>query len=436
MAIKKYLRRRKKRKPEANSQPFFQSESAQHDMPEGNSFFLPAEGKLQAKMAVSQPGDKQEQEADHMADKVVHKKVAEEKMPPAAKKEEEKISKKDEEDEIHKKPEEEKLSKKANHLEQKQFREDDTHDHDQRENPLIATKGEGGGQAAKAAPVSGHQLRADHGTTLPHASANEMSSSFGYDFSNVKIHTDKEAQQLSRQLNAQAFTYGGEIYFNENKYNPQSTEGRWLLAHELTHVVQQKSNTLQPVQRKTVPGISTPVPEHFTVKKKEQVIVAVEGEIKGAKVLIKPDQTGEVAAGKSGQTYVALSHHITAPFIKDGKILTAGKASVTLIIQTTFKDGVNPADPSKYGRGTTADDKQAGNTSLRFHEGTHGTSAMDYVVAHVLPVFEGKAGDTGAAYDQKVEKYAAALEIYKNNMIAANVQAGDCSGNPEPGCAP
>ena len=74
-----------------------------------------------------------------------------------------------------------------------------------------------------------------------------MNSSFGVNFSNVSIHNDSEAINLNSELQAQAFTHGRDIYFNKGKYNPENGEGKRLLAHELTHVVQQQ-NTLQKKQ--------------------------------------------------------------------------------------------------------------------------------------------------------------------------------------------
>jgi hypothetical protein len=71
-----------------------------------------------------------------------------------------------------------------------------------------------------------------------------MESSFGTDFSNVKIHTGNNSIQMNRELNAKAFTVGNDIYFNEGQYNPGSVEGKHLLAHELTHTIQQ-SNSIQ-----------------------------------------------------------------------------------------------------------------------------------------------------------------------------------------------
>jgi hypothetical protein len=67
----------------------------------------------------------------------------------------------------------------------------------------------------------------------------QMESSFGADFGNVRIHADADADQLSRSLSARAFTTGQDVFFRQGEYAPGSTAGRELLAHELTHVVQQ-----------------------------------------------------------------------------------------------------------------------------------------------------------------------------------------------------
>jgi len=61
----------------------------------------------------------------------------------------------------------------------------------------------------------------------------------GYDFTRVRIHTDSSADKKSRALNARAFTRGRNIYFRAGQYDTQSNEGKHLLAHELTHVIQQ-----------------------------------------------------------------------------------------------------------------------------------------------------------------------------------------------------
>ncbi|MGH2459480.1 MAG: DUF4157 domain-containing protein [Chloroflexota bacterium] len=66
-----------------------------------------------------------------------------------------------------------------------------------------------------------------------------MEPRFGTDFSDVKIHSGSDAGQMNREVQAQAFTLGQDIYMGEGKYNPGSSDGKRLLAHELTHVVQQ-----------------------------------------------------------------------------------------------------------------------------------------------------------------------------------------------------
>lgn len=67
----------------------------------------------------------------------------------------------------------------------------------------------------------------------------EMGNGFGADLSRVNIHTDTKAVQMNRQLGAQAFTHGNDVYFNKGKYKPDSNDGKHLLAHELTHTIQQ-----------------------------------------------------------------------------------------------------------------------------------------------------------------------------------------------------
>ena len=73
----------------------------------------------------------------------------------------------------------------------------------------------------------------------------QMSSAFNADFSGVRIHTSTEADSMNRSLSAKAFTTGKDIYFRQDEYNPGSSGGRELLAHELTHVVQQNPDTVQ-----------------------------------------------------------------------------------------------------------------------------------------------------------------------------------------------
>lgn len=88
------------------------------------------------------------------------------------------------------------------------------------------------------------------GDSLDTKTQSEMGEKMGVDLSAVKIHTNSNANEMSEGINAKAFTYGQDIYFKEGQYNSSSTEGKSLLAHELTHTVQQRGNLSRQIQRK------------------------------------------------------------------------------------------------------------------------------------------------------------------------------------------
>ncbi|MFL5764173.1 MAG: DUF4157 domain-containing protein, partial [Bacteroidia bacterium] len=89
------------------------------------------------------------------------------------------------------------------------------------------------------------------GDSLKSDIAEEMGSKMGADFSGVKVHSDGRAADMNDQIQAKAFTHGNDIYFNQGEYNPSSNEGKHLLAHELTHTVQQSTN-VQPMVQRTI----------------------------------------------------------------------------------------------------------------------------------------------------------------------------------------
>ncbi|MGF1488186.1 MAG: DUF4157 domain-containing protein, partial [Prochloraceae cyanobacterium] len=87
------------------------------------------------------------------------------------------------------------------------------------------------------------------GSPLPETTKGFMESRFGADFSDVKIHDNSTASSMSESISAQAFTTGSDIYFNTGKYSPDSNEGKSLLAHELTHVLQQRGEEIAPLEK-------------------------------------------------------------------------------------------------------------------------------------------------------------------------------------------
>jgi hypothetical protein len=262
------------------SEPFFRKEGDQDFFsrkPNDNSFFSPAKSsKLQAKLTIGQPGDKYEQEADATADKVVQRLATPDKQhreqgiqrkplsagitplvqhasnqsitpsPIQAKceacEQEEKLQKKEE------KKDEEGLKEK---LQRKPIFDSDAEPPDDKtvqrkcaaceEEEKKVQKKEAGssGEYASSSIESHLNSSRGSGSSLPESTRNNMESAFGVDFSNVRIHNDSNSVSMNKEVNAQAFTYGSDIYFNEGKYQPNTLEGQHLLAHEMTHVVQQ-----------------------------------------------------------------------------------------------------------------------------------------------------------------------------------------------------
>jgi hypothetical protein len=163
----------------------------------GNRYVQRVIGKIQAKLIVNSPDDQYEKEADIVADAVT------------------------------------KASKSNIQRQEKE---------PEKEN-LIATKPTSEKQRQTFA-LSG-DIEADitaargGGQPLPDSVRSSLEPQLGHDFSQVHIHTDAEANKLSQQLGAEAFTSGNDVFFRERAYQPSSASGRGLIAHELTHVVQQ-----------------------------------------------------------------------------------------------------------------------------------------------------------------------------------------------------
>jgi hypothetical protein len=83
------------------------------------------------------------------------------------------------------------------------------------------------------------------GNPLDNSARLFMESRFGYDFSNVKVHTDSVAAKSAQSINAVAYTSGNDIVFNEGQYAPTTDNGKRLIGHELTHVIQQSSGVVR-----------------------------------------------------------------------------------------------------------------------------------------------------------------------------------------------
>ena len=105
----------------------------------------------------------------------------------------------------------------------------------------------------------------DEGESLDSTARSVMEPRFGHDFSRVRVHADSRAAAAARKENAEAYTFGRHVVFGAGKYKPHTRDGQRLLAHELTHVVQQtrRGGRGSPVvQRKDTAGLTATVVDH------------------------------------------------------------------------------------------------------------------------------------------------------------------------------
>lgn len=233
----------------------------------------------QAKLTVNQPGDKYEQEADAVADRVLRMGDAAPVQREDAEEEEEQVQAKplagaisplvqregeeEDEDEEDRKPVQAKaLSGASSLLQRDPAPEEEDPSQTQASTPAPdaaqghseaqtpKTQGQepdeeqaqrketGGSQSSDVSGVVSQGLSGG-GQPLDDSTRAYMEPRFGHDFSQVRIHTDARASESSEQIAARAYTVGSDIAFRSGEFSPGSSDGRHLLAHELTHVVQQ-----------------------------------------------------------------------------------------------------------------------------------------------------------------------------------------------------
>jgi hypothetical protein len=239
---------------------------------------------VQPKLEVSSPGDAMETEADSVASKVVSAPATA--QPVISSKADESIDRKEEEQEesiqttseaqpiLQRMEDREEEAISASPLQLQRVAQD-TGNNLSEEDSTIQRKA----QSIYASDVRQRNLRGPpsvsprfyqlinntkgQGSALPVSAKHFMEQRFGVDFGEVRIHTGREAVQLAADIRAQAFTHGKDIFFNENKFSPHTAGGDFLLAHELTHVVQQNPqllNTKSPVAPVNPDAAITPAP--------------------------------------------------------------------------------------------------------------------------------------------------------------------------------
>ena len=187
------------------------------------------EDEIQTKLTVGAPGDKYEQEADQMAAKVMA--MPEPETPQLIQRQT------GEEEEVQMKP----LAQSITPLIQRQTAEGE----ESEEVQMLQRKGNGSFSASSNVESSLNGSKGG-GSPLADNVRGFMESRFGADFSSVRVHTDSNAVQMNKELGAQAFTHGSDIYYGAGK-SPGNNE---LTAHELTHTIQQ--NGAKKIQQSEV----------------------------------------------------------------------------------------------------------------------------------------------------------------------------------------
>jgi hypothetical protein len=224
---------------------------------------------IQAKMTIGEPGDQYEQEADQMASQVVNQINQPANIQRQNPEEEELQMKPDniqrqnpEEEELQMKPdniqrqEEEELQMKPANIqrqnpeeEELQMKPDNIQRQEEEEElqmkPANIQRDDRGAMSASPNIEGSIQSQKGKGTSLEPVVQEKMENAFNADFSGVKIHHNQESDHLNQSIQARAFTTGQDLFFRQGAYEPSSRNGQELLAHELTHVVQQNGSAVQ-----------------------------------------------------------------------------------------------------------------------------------------------------------------------------------------------
>ena len=240
--------------------------------------------------------------------------------------------------------------------------------------PLVQRRGDG---SFEASPEFESRLVAHNGGGSPLSEDVRayMEPRFGADFSGVRVHTGGEAAQLNREASAQAFTHGQDIYMSDGKYNPGSDAGKQLLAHELTHVVQQGGMQRHVQQKDLTTNASRNVQRHPVGKelpdKNAQVTEIGEKEKKapdkmGKNATLAPEATrtkqvemAEKKAGKGAGTAFTKSQKLTPgamSLASAEKILQGAYGGLKKIVPGTIVILADqPACSAKYDQVCMAD---------------------------------------------------------------------------------
>jgi hypothetical protein len=149
-------------------------------------------------------------------------------------------------------------------LQREEMPETDDDEEKLMQKPLVQRQSDGGDIAATSELETSIQQARGSGQPLLENIRKPMERAFACDFSQVKVHTDAQSDRLNRSIQAEAFTTGQDIFFRQGVYDPRSRKGQELIAHELTHVMQQNGSVLQGSLRRPAPTMPPSVIQRVT----------------------------------------------------------------------------------------------------------------------------------------------------------------------------
>lgn len=213
---------------------------------------------MQPKLKIGASGDRYEQEADRIAEQVIA-------MPKAGIQRTCSSCGKEEEENIQRKPLFHQIYTSQNNTAKRVIQHKCNQCLKEEEEEKIQAKSNGKSPTVASSDlISKIKQTKGRGKPLDTYTRGFMESRFGADFSQIKLHTDDQSAEMNQQINARAFTIGQDIYFNQGQLEVNSLEGKKLLAHELTHTLQQSKSVIRK-QATTSSQKSTIVSENHLV---------------------------------------------------------------------------------------------------------------------------------------------------------------------------
>jgi hypothetical protein len=242
--------------------------------------------------------------------------------------------------------------------------DEDEDEDDLQRSPIVQRVSADGAMAASTELESAIQQSRGSGQPLAESVREPMEQAFNADFTEVRVHADARSDQLNQSIQARAFTTGQDVFFRQGAYQPDSQGGQELLAHELTHVVQQSGGAVEQAQRKFVHLKSAPTAVSLPTKTIQRALGITVAQYKTAS-----DSKGSGPRNRVRAVDRALAdYHQNVPKDIGGYIKSNG-AMTPKELQNTRQllDNLMVAIDTYLALGNIAQKRKEGTYALRVH---------------------------------------------------------------------